>query len=226
MGGLSASWQGSWRHGLAGAVTALALVVLADTSGISTPLAHASSPTEELVRRILHEMVSTDARANQSIRKSWGSDITPAQLAVMRPYVRTMFQHPKLAEYLTNRVEALGPTRSLTPNEVMSATANAMLDLQLMGMKRLPSDLQAGYLQYAKTMYRDTSAQECYEMVDPNTTAMRIAEIECNFVKRLPVPKPTEHLRLLERAMLAELNDYPPLPSMNAERARLAQGGL
>jgi hypothetical protein len=203
----------------------LAVLVLA--AATTVPLS-AQEPTEagltQLFRVELQRQFASDEQLDAALRKTYGVELEPDKAKFTRNMLRALLTNDALPAYLA---KTLKPAfRAPTNQDTTSLVLDAVVGLQVKGLRRVPANQQAQFLQHVVDTSLAVPAEKCRAGYEGQLTLRESAALEMRYASSLPLQRYSAVMQLYREAMEAELAGRPAVRTVTEEQARQAQQAM
>lgn len=201
-------------------------LIVGVVTGLSVFAACAQQPSqaqiEALATRTLASMAGDDARLEVAVDTLYGRDLTPEKRKVAKALLRSVFGNERLPRYLAQVLAPVaGPT--LTPKEAQAYVIEGMAALQVQGLRRLPTERKARYLQQLLDMAAAVPAGTCKAMFLGKLDARTAGLVAQRHDASLPLGEFEAATQLYRDLVEAELTGYPDVKTLSPAQAKGAE---
>lgn len=177
----------------------------------------------DAMRTELRRQFGTDEQIDRVVQRAFGGQqLPPQKLAIVRANIRTLLSHEALPRRVAEMMQPLISDQKISAEEGKAAGIELILGMQAKGLRRLPTDSQAGFVRYMVQMMRMIPASQCKAMLMGQVSTARAAEIERFYMATLPQARFEYVQSLYLQAALSELRGYPEVRTITPEQAKLA----
>lgn len=182
-----------------------------------------TSTLTHLISLEVRKQFGTRAQLDATIARAYGTALTPEKVEVARNFMGSVLRHEALPASLARIIAPLTNGSHLTPRDVENAVSQGILQLQLKGLARLPTDKQAAFVQHMVSLARTIRPSDCKALYLGHLDANASVALERRYIATLPLGRFEAVTALYRQAIEAELAGYPDVKTINAQQAKLAE---
>ncbi|MGD9670759.1 MAG: hypothetical protein AB7U75_17225 [Hyphomicrobiaceae bacterium] len=195
------------------------------TAFCSPPALAQSEAAAKLASRIsieLRKEFGTSEQFDAAITTTYGVQLTPEKAEVARRALRALLSNEALPAYLANLLLPLARL-DLTKRQFGAAMLHGIVQLQIQGFSRLPTERQAAFVAHFVAMARSISPSDCKAMFLGQMDTEASTVLERQYIASLPLGKFESITLLYKEAAEAELAGYPDARFINSQQAQIAE---
>ncbi|KWT98207.1 hypothetical protein WDL1P1_00348 (plasmid) [Variovorax sp. WDL1] len=200
----------------------LSVALLAAVSFASAAQQPTPARLQAEISRWMQRYVSDETLLEKTVSNSYGPNLAPPKREAVKAMLRTVMVHERMAPYLTKVVLPFYG-KQLGTDESKNYVLEAVVELQVKGLRRLPTEVHAQFLRYILDMAAATQPTVCKALFLGKMGTQQSAVYERRYMASLPTEKFEAVLGMYQAAALAELDGYPDVKPLNPTQAKAAE---